>query len=119
MRGDVESDSKAVADMVRAGEAVLRFAKAGKVAFLGDELLQRGIEREFEIFGEAARRLSEAFRLAHPSVPWRTIIGFRNYLIHGYDSVIPEKVWLVVTGSLRETLPELRRLADNAPGGLA
>lgn len=98
--------------MVRAGEAILRYAKGGKGAFLADEMVRRAVEREFEIMGEAARRLSEGFRAGNPEVPWRTIIAFRNYLIHGYDSIVPEKIWAAVSTSLKAALPELRRLAD-------
>lgn len=107
---DAASDLKAVADMVASGEAILRFARGGKARFLEDDMMRRAIEREFEIMGEAARRLSEDFRAASPQVPWRTIIAFRNYLIHGYDSIVPEKVWAAVTGALKAALPELRRL---------
>lgn len=115
MKSDAAADTQAVRDMIRAGEAILRFAKGGKAAFLKDDMVQSAVERQFEIMGEAARRLSEAFRQANPEVPWRTIIGFRNYLIHGYDSIVPEKIWVAVSESLKATLPELRRLAGENP----
>lgn len=101
--------------MVRAGEAILRYAKGGKSAFLADEMMRSAIERQFEVLGEAARRLSEEFRKANPEIPWKTIIAFRNYLIHGYDSIVPERVWAAVSGALKATLPELRRLAEDSP----
>lgn len=101
--------------MVRAGEAILRFAKGGKSAFLSDEVVRSAVERQFEVMGEAARRLSEEFRNANPEIPWRTIIAFRNYLIHGYDSIVPEKVWAAVSTSLKTALPELRRLLAGPP----
>ena len=40
-----------------------------------NEDFRLAIERRVEIIGEAARRVSEAFRAAHPEVPWRSIIG--------------------------------------------
>ena len=33
-----------------------------------------------EIVGEAASRISELVRTAHPEIPWREIIGTRNRL---------------------------------------
>ncbi|MCA1819075.1 MAG: DUF86 domain-containing protein, partial [Halobacteriales archaeon] len=67
-------------------------------------------ERQFEVMGEAATRVSVAYRDAHPEVPWRTLVGFRNVLIHGYDGVDPERVWTAVSVHLRQALPELRKM---------
>lgn len=110
MKGDAASDTRAVADMVRAADAILRFAKGGKGAFLTDDMMRSAVERQFELMGAAAGRLSPAFRAANPEIPWRTIIAFRDYLLRGDDSIMPEKVWAAVSGSLKDTLPELRKL---------
>jgi uncharacterized protein with HEPN domain len=96
--------------MVASGDLILQFAKGGKRNFLQDIKTRSAIERHFEIFGEAATRLSTSFREAHPQVPWRTIVAFRNALIHGYDAVDPEKVWGVISTALKPTLEILRSL---------
>lgn len=62
-----------------------------------------------QIVGEAARRLSEDFRARHPEVPWAEIIGFRNRLIHGYDTVDLDRLWRVLQDDLP---PVARRLED-------
>jgi uncharacterized protein with HEPN domain len=31
-------------------------------------------------------RISAPMQAAHPTIPWREIIGARNRLIHGYDA---------------------------------
>lgn len=98
--------------MIQAGDLVLTFAKGGKRRFLTSPMVQSAIERQFEVMGEAASRVSVPFRQAHPEIPWRTIIGFRNVLIHGYDGVDPERVWAAVSVHLRQALPELRRMKD-------
>lgn len=51
--------------------------------------------------GEAANRLPAEFHSRHPSVAWSNIIGMRHRLVHGYDSVDLDRVWLVVTAELR------------------
>ena len=53
-----------------------------------DRVLRQAVERNFEIIGEAVKRLSAhdpatAARIGHQS----QIVGFRNVLIHGYDLV--------------------------------
>jgi uncharacterized protein with HEPN domain len=53
-----------------------------------DRLLRHAVERNFEIIGEAIKRLATtdpetASRITHHA----QIIAFRNVLIHGYDLV--------------------------------
>ena len=55
------------------------------------------------MLGEAATRVSEEMRDAHPEIPWRFAIGMRNRLIHGYDVVDLDIVW----DTAHENLPEL------------
>jgi uncharacterized protein with HEPN domain len=45
--------------------------------------------RNITIIGEAARRLGEPFRRAHPEIPWSGLIGARNILMHDYEYVQP------------------------------
>jgi len=65
-----------------------------------------------EIIGEAASKISDQMRQAHPEVPWRGIVAMRNRLIHGYFDVDLDRVWDTVTGNLPtlvSTLEELLR----------
>jgi uncharacterized protein with HEPN domain len=81
-------------------------------------LLRRGVERELEIIGEAARRLSAPFRDRHPEIPWRQVIGLRNFISHGYDAVDDERVWRIATHdilSLAEQLETLIPLPGDTP----
>ena len=60
--------------------------------------------RNFEIIGEASNKLPEEFRKQYPEVPWRSIIGLRNVLIHDYLGVDIKAVW----GNLKQELPHLK-----------
>jgi uncharacterized protein with HEPN domain len=51
--------------------------------------------RRLPIIGEAARSISSAFKQAHPEVPWRSMIGLRNLLIHEYFRVDFSRIWEV------------------------
>jgi uncharacterized protein with HEPN domain len=48
-------------------------------------LHQSAVIRKLEVIGEAAGKVSKAFRAAHPEIPWREMTGLRHRLIHGYD----------------------------------
>jgi uncharacterized protein with HEPN domain len=65
-----------------------------------DEKLSLALVRLLEIFGEAATGLSEAFKEKHPDIPWRSVIGTRNRLVHGYFDVDLDIVWNIVTKDL-------------------
>ena len=40
-----------------------------------------------EIIGEAASNIDETYRGAHPEIPWKHMIAFRNRLVHGYMGI--------------------------------
>jgi len=82
--------------------------------FLGNRMLIRAVERNIEILGEVARRLSETIRFQHDDIPWRQIIGQRNILAHEYGQIDHELLFRTasedvpkLSGSLRKILAEL------------
>lgn len=72
----------------------------GRDAFLASPLIQDAVIRNFEIIGEATKRLSPALTQTRPEVPWRQIAGFRDVLIHQYMGVDLNTVWNVVAHDL-------------------
>ena len=72
-----------------------------------DRQLNLALVRLLEIVGEAASRTTEEERQLCPSVPWSQIVGLRNRLIHGYDSVDFDVLWGVVTEDLPKLIAEL------------
>ena len=71
-----------------------------------DPMLRSAVERQFEIIGEALRRLSkEDPEVAARIREHQRIIAFRNILIHAYAEVDHRIVWDV----LQTKLPALRR----------
>lgn len=65
--------------------------------------LQLAIERCLELVGEAARRVSEATRTAHPEIEWAKIVGLRNVLAHDYGEIVQGRLFEIAT----ELVPEL------------
>lgn len=58
-----------------------------------DRMLELALVRLIEIIGEAASKVSEKTKSKHPEIPWRAMIGMRNRLIHGYDTVDLKVLW--------------------------
>ncbi|HNT36374.1 MAG TPA: DUF86 domain-containing protein, partial [bacterium] len=61
--------------------------------FLNDRTKQEAVIRNFEVLGEAAKRISAATRQIEPDVPWRQFAAFRDVLIHKYDAIDLRVVW--------------------------
>jgi uncharacterized protein with HEPN domain len=76
-------------------------------AYSTDDLLRSAVERQFEVVGEALRRLSHDAPDAFDRITSaRRIIGFRNILAHGYDTVSNELVWSFVVGKVPALLTQ-------------
>ncbi len=97
--------------MLEASREAVGFAK-GKT--LGDLHADRGLQliltRLLEIVGEAANKVPQAQRDAHPGIRWSAAISLRNRLIHGYEDVDLDVVWQTVS----EDLPNLIEALENA-----
>jgi uncharacterized protein with HEPN domain len=72
-----------------------------------DRVFSLALVRLLEIIGEAAAGVSEESRSKFPSIPWVEIVGLRNRLIHGYDSVDLDIVWNIVKGDLPALVRDL------------
>ena len=74
-----------------------------------NSLLKRAIERNLEIIGEAMNRILKE----DPDFPIdnaRRIIGLRNQIIHGYDSVSDENIWAIISLYLPKLKSEIENL---------
>ena len=85
--------------------------------FCGDrsEVTRLAVERMLEILGEAARRVSDGFREAHPEVPWQSIVGLRNVISHEYDKVNYEEIYRITETRLPELVGMLEAIVPEPP----
>jgi uncharacterized protein with HEPN domain len=71
--------------------------------------LQRAIERDLEIIGEAIRKIIEI----DPSITItsaKNIIGLRNIISHAYDSVEPEMIWGIIQNNIPVLAEEIKKI---------
>ena len=73
--------------------------------FLKNTLVHDAVLRNFEIIGEATKKLSKAFKEKYPDIEWKKIAGMRDKLIHDYIGVDLWAVWAVVT----DIIPEFKK----------
>ena len=109
------SAKKLLYDVRESARSIRRWREGKAFAdYERDRQLRRAVEREFEIIGEALNRLSrEDAEIAARIQELPRIVGFRNRIIHGYDTVDDAVVWGVIETHLPTLLAEIEALIGN------
>jgi uncharacterized protein with HEPN domain len=79
--------------------------------YLSDIKTKRAVERDLEIIGEAVNRIinrDENFQLENV----QKIIGTRNRIIHGYDTISDDLIWSIVVNHLPKLKSEIKVLIE-------
>ena len=63
-----------------------------------------------EIIGEAANRVPTEIQAHYPELPWLQMIGARNRLIHGYDSVDFDILWVIARWDMPRIIDQLKNI---------
>ncbi|MEM0967421.1 MAG: HepT-like ribonuclease domain-containing protein [Verrucomicrobiota bacterium] len=102
-------------DAYRASQAIRDFLKEKEFEdYQVDRMLSSAVERQFEILGEALKRIrdtDEGF-LESSITGWRGAISFRNILAHGYDHIDNELVWGIIEDDLPELIATIEKHID-------
>ncbi len=69
-------------------------------AFVADARTRDAVIRNLTTMGESVRWIPDAILDAHPEVPWRTMRGVRNVVVHQYFGIDDAILWETVRGDL-------------------
>jgi len=106
-------DINRIKHMLDAAHEAKLFMKDIKLEDLSeDRKTTQAVIRSIEIIGEAAVHLSEDFKMSYPEIPWKQIVGMRNWLIHAYFDIDYDHVWNTVYQDLPVLIPQLEKLLD-------
>jgi len=112
-----DHDAGYLLDMLEHARGITRAVSGLKFEdYAADENLRLAVERRIEILGEAARRISDDFRGAHPEIPWGKIIGQRNILAHEYGEIDDRLVWQVAVTHVPALVGLIEPLVPPRPG---
>jgi uncharacterized protein with HEPN domain len=95
-----------------ARKAVALTAGKTRVQVAADEISQLALARLLEIVGEAAGKVSPAFREAHPELPWDEMAGLRNRLAHAYFDVDLDVILDIVANDLPSLIERVQVVLD-------
>lgn len=76
--------------------------------FRSDTDLQDATIRRFEIIGEAVKRIPDEAKRQYPEIPWKKAAGFRDTLIHDYQEIVIDVVYITA----KEHLPQFKKLVE-------
>ncbi len=103
---------KRLLDALEACRAIQGFL-AGRVFtdYERNLMLRSAVERQFEIIGEALNHAEAEQPDLEMLIPdLRRIVGLRNRIIHGYDSVDDQLLWQVVHSHVPSLARQLEQL---------
>ena len=80
--------------------------------FEKDKMRKLAVERQLEVIGQAANKISKETQDILKNIPWVNIIGLRNKLAHDYGEILAERIWTISKNSIQELLKELEKIED-------
>jgi len=100
----VKDDGLYLIHILECIDKITTYTQEGHKKFIESGVTQDAVIRNFEIIGEAAKQISPELKQKYADVPWKTIAGFRDVLIHDYMGVDIEEVW----GIVERDIPNLK-----------
>ena len=78
-------------------------------SFLDDKKTITACAFSVSQIGELVKEISPEMIHQYSSIPWNSIKGMRNRIVHDYENVDFTVLW----GTIRQSLPELKKQLEN------
>jgi uncharacterized protein with HEPN domain len=80
--------------------------------FEKDKMRKLAVERQLEVLGQAANKISNETQEKLEAIPWKNIIGLRNKLAHDYGEILAARIWNISKSSIIELTTELEKIEE-------
>jgi len=70
------------------------------------------VVRNFEIIGEASKKIPKHIKEKYPEIPWRKMYGLRNLIAHEYFGVDYEMIWEIAKNNLPQNKIDLAEVIE-------
>ena len=81
--------------------------------YIADKKVKYAVVKNLEIIGEASYKLTSEFKDKHTEIDWKTIIGMRHVLVHGYYQVEDFIAWEVIQKDLLPLREQIQALHNS------
>lgn len=106
-----QHDESYVIDFLHAARLVQSFVlDVDSEAFDRNIMQQSAVIHQLMIIGEATKHISQQFKDDHPVVPWKDMAGMRDVLIHAYQRINLDEVWLAATIHVPDLITQIEPL---------
>ena len=78
--------------------------------FMTDRRRRDAVVRNFEIVGEATKKLPDDLKTRYPSIAWKQVAGLRDVIAHGYFHIDYEILWGIITNTLPKFKTEVTKI---------
>ena len=107
-------DSDLIAHILLAAQRLAEIVDAGRDRFEASWMVRAAAERQLEIIGEAAGKLSEGLAQQRPGLPLEKARAMRNFIVHDYDDIDRDLVWEAISVSAPALAAAVSDLAADA-----
>lgn len=115
----MKADLVRVKHMADAASEILEFVSGKSRSDLDENrMFNLSVVHLLEIIGEAANKVTSEFRETYDDIQWKSIIGMRNRLIHGYFDIDLDIVWKTITSDIPILSKKLKRIIEAEENGL-
>jgi uncharacterized protein with HEPN domain len=94
-------------------ERIERYTSEGERAFRTDTRTQDAVVRNLQVLAESTQRLSDELKKGNPDVPWASIAGLRNVLVHAYLGISLDQIWEIVEKDVPGLKAQVRSLLED------
>ncbi len=85
------------------------------VGFMSNREKVLAVVKLLEVIGEAVKQIPHEKRILYPEIPWKSVAGMRDILVHHYWEIDTAVVWTTV----QESLPLLKIVILDMLSGLS
>jgi uncharacterized protein with HEPN domain len=92
-------------DIRDALDRIEEYTMGGEEEFFSDEKTQDAVIYNLAIIGEAVKGLPATLRNKYASIPWKSVAGMRDIVVHDYNGTDIATIWKAI----ERDLPRLHR----------